>query len=54
MVAGNKVLNSTWNGSRSEYDLNDSNLINDENKLGLSWAELSHSWGLKQEFEVKV
>ena len=24
------------------------------NKLGLSWAKLSHSWGLKLEFEVKV
>ena len=25
-----------------------------ENKLGLSWAKLSHSWGLKLEIEVKV
>ena len=24
------------------------------NKLGLSWAKLSHSWGLKLEFEVDV
>ena len=25
-----------------------------ENKLGLSWAKLSLSWGLKIEFEVDV
>ena len=25
-----------------------------ENKLGLSWAKLSSSWGLKLEFEVKA
>ena len=25
-----------------------------ENKLGLSWAKLSLSWGLKLEFEVEV
>ena len=24
------------------------------NKLGLSWAKLSHSWGLKLELEVEV
>ena len=24
------------------------------NKLGLGWAKLSHNWGLKLEFEVKV
>ena len=25
-----------------------------KNKLGLSWAKLSHSWGLKLELEVEV
>ena len=25
-----------------------------KNKLGLSWAKLSQSWGLKLEFEVEV
>jgi len=29
-------------------------LILKENKLGLSWAKLSHSWALKLEFEVDV
>ena len=33
-----------------EHDNNDE----EENKLGLSWAKLSTSWGLKLEFEGEV
>ena len=33
MVTGNNDLNSTWNGSRSECELYDPNLMSDENNI---------------------
>ena len=36
---------------RMRFDQMGKNMMD---KLGLSWAKLSHSWGLKLELEVEV
>ena len=51
----------TFNLSKLCQDVHDSRLHcasyfykKNSNKLGLSWAKLSHSWSLKLDFEVEV